>query len=631
VNDAPARRPGGLARLLFLFAVGIGYFAVFEVGFPPASRGRLPVLVLSLALALIAAWNPTRGLIVFAALFPVAGLGDRLLGGTDAFAWPVLLFGGFAAGWTFRFLYDFENSPDPTRVDGSLRALWALWAVAAVYAGLRARTLWAVVHGLGLRAVNIEGLLDVDAIRDAVLSLAALAAGAAFFFILRRAGEAARRTALASATLGIAVSAAVALAARAGMGPGETNAFWRVTGRASGAATDPNALGMLCGLGLVVALSCVASGGRRWIGALAVPISAGLFLSGSRSGIGAAAIGALLLLVLPGLSLRRRAAVLAAVLAVAAAAALLVPRREGSAVERMRRMLDPALTAEDRSSSRTLLWDAAVRMFRREPAAGGGLGAFSWELPNLLAETGRSLPIRDNPGNAYLQSLAETGILGFLLTLGFCLALAREAWLAGGGSEPLARGSGAAGLAFFGALAAGSHWFAPDVSLYFFLLAAVASRTRAAEAPQSRRAARLRVLLVAAYAAAACVALLHTRSPEDAFRYRPGLGFHAKEVGPGGAFWWTQRRFAIRVPAGRSVSLGLAHFTPEGRPVTLTAESAGFSAYERSLQPGEGVRLLLTADGAPRVVRFTLSRAFVPKRLGLSADRRQLGLVAVFP
>jgi hypothetical protein len=270
-------------------------------------------------------------------------------------------------------------------------------------------------------------------------------------------------------------------------------------------------------------------------------------------------------------------------------------------------------------------------MFRREPAAGGGLGAFSWELPNLLSETGRSLPMRDNPGNAYLQSLAETGILGFLLTLGFCLALAREGWLAAGGAGPFSRGSGAAALAFLGALAAGSHWFAPDVALYFFLLAAVASRTRPADAPVSRRAGRLRVLLVAVYAAAAGVALLRTRSPEEAFRYRPGLGFHAKEIGPGGAFWWTERRFAIRVPAGRSVSLGLAHFTPEGRPVTLTAESAGAAAYERVLEPGEGVHLRLSAGAAPRVVRFTLSRAFVPKRLGLSADRRQLGLVAVFP
>ena len=38
--------------------------------------------------------------------------------------------------------------------------------------------------------------------------------------------------------------------------------------------------------------------------------------------------------------------------------------------------------------------------------------------------------------------------------------------------------------------------------------------------------------------------------------------------------------------------LGLAHFTPEGRPVTLTAESDGRTVFERSLAPGDGVRLV---------------------------------------
>jgi O-antigen ligase len=639
VNDAPPRRPGGLARLIALLSVCAGSLAVLEVGFPPAARSRLPVLALSLALALLSAWNPARGLVVFSAVFPLAGLGDRLFGGADAIAWPILLFGGFAAGWTFRFLYDFENAPDPTRLDGTLRALSALWVLAALLSALRARTLWALVHGLGLRAVNVEGLLDPEAIRDALLSLAALGCGAAYFFVLRRAGESGRRAALTAATWGVALSAAAALASRVGIGPGEATAFWRATGRSSGASTDPNALGLLCGLAAVVTLACVAAGnaaqkvaggpGRRALAALIVPVAIGLFLSGSRSGIGLATVGAALLLVLPGIPGRRRAALLAVVLAAVAAAVLIAPRREGNVLERLGRLADPARTVDDRSSSRTVLWDSALRMFRRDPVAGGGLGAFAWELPNLLQESGRTLPMRDNPGNAYLQALAETGILGFVLTLAFCLGLAREGWLAARGAEPLARGAGAASLAFLGALATGSHWFAPDVALYAFLLAAVCARARAA-AP-SPRAARVRVLLVALYAAAALVALLETRSAEEAFRYRPGLGFHAREVGPGGPFWWTERRFAIRLEPGRSMRLGLAHFTPEGKPVTLTAESGGRRVFERVLAPGEGVRLRLSADAAPRVVRFTLSRAFVPKRLGLSADRRQLGLVAVFP
>ena len=323
-------------------------------------------------------------------------------------------------------------------------------------------------------------------------------------------------------------------------------------------------------------------------------------------------------------------------------------------------MMDPALTADDRSSSRTMLWEGAIRMFRHDPAAGGGLGAFSWEMPTLLQESGRSLPMRDNPGNAYLQSLAETGVLGFVVTLLFCLALARRpgspraAWTVApaDGAQPgvapqtarsrsraakrraagIVRGAGAAVLAFLGALATGSHWFAPDVSL-LLLPARGGRRPRPRLAPPSLRASRLRAVLVVIYAVLAAAALLRTRSPEETLsipsRHRlPCEGDRAGRVRSA----WTERRFAIRVPPARSMVLGLAHFTPEGRPVTLTAESDGRKVFERSLAPGDGVRLRLTAGpAAPRVVRFTLSRAFVPKRLGLSGDRRQLGLVAVFP
>src|SRR5262249_11147209 len=192
-----------------------GFFAVFSVGFPPASRDRLPVFVAALTLALLAAWSPNRGLVAFAFLFPLAGAADRALGGTDAVAWPILLFAGFAGGWTFRFLYDFENVPDPSRVDGALRAVLGMWLAAAMLAFLRAGTLWALTRGLRLRAVNVEGLLDADAVRDTVLTFAALAVGAAFFFILRRSGEAVRARALSAAILGCAFSGGLAVLQKA--------------------------------------------------------------------------------------------------------------------------------------------------------------------------------------------------------------------------------------------------------------------------------------------------------------------------------------------------------------------------------------------------------------------------------
>jgi O-antigen ligase len=639
LNGEPARRPGGVARLSALIATGIGFFAVFSLGFPPAARDRLPILLAALALGLLAAWNPARGLTAFSFLFPLSGLGDRAFGGADAIAWPVLLFAGFAAGWTFRFLYDFENTPDPSRVDGALRALSAVWVLATLLAIVRARTLWAMLHGLGLRAVNVEGLLDSAAIRDSVLSLSALACGVGFFFILRRAGAPARLRAIQAALAGCGLSGAAAVAERLGMPPGETSAFWKASGRLSGGAIDPNALGMLSSLALVAAAAWLLGGGRGGGTARARPLllaagaAAGLVLSGSRSGLLVVAVGFLALLFAPGLPGARRLALALAGAAGILVLGLLLSGDKGSLGARIRTFMDPALASEQRASSRPVLWAGAVRLFEKNPVAGAGLGAFAWQLPNLMAERGRALPLRDNPGNAYLQALAESGALGFLLTAAFAVLLAREAAAAlpAWKERPLAAGCGAAALGFLAALLLGSHWYAPDVSLAFFLFAAFVAR-RPAEAAPGRLAPRLTRAAVLVYAAAAVVVGLATLSTDEVFRYRRGIGFHGKEQGAGGAYYWTQRRFAIFLKPGETIRMDLAHYTPEGRPVELTAQADGKVVFEKTFQPGQGVALKLEAPAArARVVRFALSRAFVPRRLGLSADRRELGLVAVFP
>jgi O-antigen ligase len=638
-NGEPARRPGGAPRLAALVATALGFFAFFTLGFPPGARDRLPILLLAVALGLVSAWNPARGLVAFSFLFPLSGIGDRAFGGADAFAWPVLLFAGFAAGWTFRFLYDFENTPDPSRLDGTLRALSAIWVVATIAAIARGRTLWAIQHGLRLRAVNVEGLLDVAAFRDSVLSLSALASGVGFFFILRRSGAPLRERALRAALAGCGLSGACAVAERLGLPPGETSAFWKLTGRFSGGAIDPNALGLLSGLAFVAAVAWLLAAGRRGAPiAVAAGSAAGLVLSGSRSGLLLVAVGLLVLVLAPGLPAARRlrlAVGLAAAAGVLALAALLLQADRGGLARRLAAIMDPGISVQDRASSRPLLWAGAVRLFGKYPIAGAGLGAFSWQLPNLLAEEGRALPLRDNPGSAYLQALAETGAIGFLLVAAFVFLLAREAGaaLSEWRERPLAAGCGAAALGFVVALAFGSHWFAPDVSLAFFLFASCAARPAPATAhPRSAVAARIRRAAVLLYAAAAAFATLATLSPDQAFRYRQGMGFHGKEEGRWGSFYWTERRFAIRLTPGESLRIALAHFTPEGRPVELTAEADGKVVLTKTLAPGQGLPLRLSAGAKqPRVFRFTLSRAFVPRHLGHSADRRELGVVAVFP
>jgi O-antigen ligase len=622
----PARRPGTPARFLLFLAAAAGSAVVLAVGFPPGARDRLPVLLLALALALDAVVRPSRAVRDFAYAFPVAGLLAGIFGSANPVAWPVLLFGGLAAGWTFRFLYDFESVPDPSPLDGPLRALAALWTLAAVLAVVRARTPWALLHGLSGRAVNGEGLSDAAAIRESVMTLAILAAGGGFFFLLRRAGAAARAASLDAALVGIALSATAAVLQAIGLFPQETRSFWRLTGRHSGGATDPNALGILCGAGIVVLLALAISrpDRARWtIGAL-LPLPIGLALSGSRSGFLVAVLGSAAVIALA--SIRGRFRVALALAAFALALGMLLLRDSPGAVGgRVGQLFESALSLDDRTSSRPVLWRAALRLFSESPVEGGGLGSFSWRLPDLVESPGR-LPMRDNPGSVYLQALAETGAVGFAVTLLFVAALARRALARR--RDPGASGSAAAIGALLVAFLVGSHWLAPEVSLLFFLFAAGVAAS--GERPRSALG-RATVALIVVYAVAMLVAAWRTATPMETFRHSNLIGFHQSEMGSGGPFRWTRKRFAIWGRPGSPGQVSLANYSPEGKPIAMTVRADGPVLYRRSVRPGESVNLALWAGGRPRAFLFELDRAFVPKRLTGSEDRRELGLLAVMP
>ena len=626
----PARRPGTPARFLLFLAAATGSAVVLTVGFPPGARDRLPVLLLSLALALDAVFRPSRAARDFCYVFPIAGLLASILGSANPVAWPVELFGGLAVGWTFRFLYDFESVPDPSRLDRPLKALVGLWSLAAILALVAARTLWALVHGLSGRAVNGEGLTDAAAIRESLLTFTILAAGAGFFFLLRRAGGAARADCLRAALVGIAVSASAAILQAIGLFPEEARPFWKLTGRHSGGATDPNALGLLCGVGIVVLLALAISRPDRVrspIGAL-LPLPIGLALSGSRSGFLVAVLGSAGVIALASIRRRFRVALVLAGFVVAVGI-LLLRGSPGAVGGRVGQLFQSALSIDDRTSSRPVLWRAAVKLFTESPVEGGGLGSFSWRLPDLVAGRGAALPMRDNPGSAYLQALAETGVVGVALTLLFVVALAGQALARR--RDPDSGGSAAALLALLIAFLVGSHWLAPEVSLLFFLLAA---QIAAVGERRDKTIARMSLALIAVYAAATLLAASATANPNETFRYSKLIGFHQRESGPGGPFRWTRRRFAIRVQPGAPEELSLANYSPEGKPVVMTIRTSDLVdrvLYRRSVRPGESVKLALWSGGRARAFVFALDRAFVPKRLTGSEDRRELGLLAVLP
>jgi O-antigen ligase len=510
-----------------------------------------------------------------------------------------------------------------------------------VVAIARALTLWAAARRLSGRVVNGEGLSDAVAIKETLFAFAALAGGVAFYLLLRRAGDEARRRALTGALAGGAVSALAAVLQVLGLLPGESRAYWGRLGRLSGGAIDPNSLGICCALLLVVAFSRALQPGRRRALSLGLSLllAAGLALSGSRSGAGMAGLGLLLVLVAPALPARARISAIAALVLVGGAALIaLAAGARGNVGARILQTFDPSLPAEFRFSARPLLWRAAGRLFLEHPAAGAGMGVFAWRFPDLIAAEGRSVGARDNPGSGYVQALAETGAVGFLVTAGAVLSLAAQAFrkwrMPDAGSDGPA--AGVAVAAFLVALAIGSHWLAADVGLVFFLLAARcgddAERSSSGQ-PGVGRAWSGRALAVAvgAYALAATAAILATSDPAETFRYSPRIGFHDLERGPGGAFRWTKQRFALRVsPGDAPLRLGLANFGPSGAPVTLEARSGDHSppAVRRTLRPGGATALWIAPGTSPAVVTFALDRSFVPRRLGVSADRRRLGLLS---
>jgi O-antigen ligase len=621
----PARRPGPGARLLlFLLAAG-GSAVVLAVGFPRGAPDRLPVLLLALALALSAVLRPERALRDFCFLFPLAGLLARALGATDPASWPVLLFGGLALGWTFRFLYDFESLPDASGADSLLRALVAVWALATLVALARAKTWWAVTHGLTGRTVNSAGLPEATAVGESLLTLAILGAGAGFFFLLRRSGPEARSRATSAALTGTAVSAFLAVLQAVRILPEETRPFWKLTGRLSGGATDPNALGLLCGLAIPVLIALVLGPGKaRWALPALCSSAVGIALSGSRSGFLVAVLGGAAAVVLsPGRRRLLAALALAGVVALVLVLGTLTRGSPGDVGERLGDLFRSSLSLEDRASSRPILWRSAWVLFRESPVEGGGLGSFSWRLPDLAGADRVRLALRDNPGSAYLQALAETGIIGLVVTLGLVVAVGMAA-LSGIREAP---GPGAAVLAFLLALVIGSHWLAPEVGFLFFLLAANVVTPRPARSAVGRSG----VVLVALYAVFAVRAVFATADPAETFRYGNRVGFYGRETGHGGNFHWTRRRFALRVPREAPGRISLANYSPEGKPVEVTVSAdEGEILFRRTVPSGGSTSLALWAGGRPRVFRFDLSRSFVPKRLGLS-DRRELGVVAVLP
>lgn len=228
--------------------------------------------------------------------------------------------------------------------------------------------------------------------------------------------------------VGAVISAALGVVLGGVGGSSQVDLAAASSGRLYGAAGDPNILaaGLIPAAVLAAALasSTRSTVVRGWlvfaIGALSVATVA----SESRGGFLAAIVTALAALVF---FRRRRAQVLVLVLLVCGAAGAWL-------------LSSPAawsrLTSFQDGSGRTDIWRVALRVGADQPIIGVGLNNFQEVSYKYVRRPGaiKVYLLVDRPKvahNMYLETYADTGLVGLALFMGFVASCLRAAWLAG--------------------------------------------------------------------------------------------------------------------------------------------------------------------------------------------------------
>ncbi len=257
--------------------------------------------------------------------------------------------------------------------------------------------------------------------------------------------------------------------------------------RLGGRSGDPNFLAA----GIVPAIVLVTGLFRRGrvltnlaLGVAAIALTVGFVATESRGGLVAAAVAIVAALVF----YRRRRAYVVAFVAVLVGVAAAWFSINPHAWERISDF-------DTAGNGRSELWEVAWHMTGDHPVAGVGLNNFTVESARYVDRPGNlefvSL-IVERPHvahNAYLQLLAETGIVGLALFLGVLLGCLRASWRAAGrfrllrddDGEAMARAILVAGIA-----AAASSFFlsnAQDLRLWLLLALGPAALSSASRRP----------------------------------------------------------------------------------------------------------------------------------------------------
>jgi O-antigen ligase len=198
----------------------------------------------------------------------------------------------------------------------------------------------------------------------------------------------------------------------------------------------------------------------------------------SRSGVVGAAIGVIVVLLVlrPFSSAAWR---FAGVMVVIAALGIALALRAGVPTGYF--TLDQATQSADHLGNRSQLWRAAVALWRTSPAVGVGAGNYELDLDEVGLRG-----VRTHANSIYLQSLAETGVVGLTATVGLfavtIVILARSRV-----RRPLVVGALGAAVALASHQVLDDLFFFPKVASAYWLVVGVAIAEVAARRLFERR------------------------------------------------------------------------------------------------------------------------------------------------
>ena len=445
--------------------------------------------------------------------------------------------------------------------------------------------------------------------------------------------------------------------------------LWPHMGRASGTLGDANVFGMIAALWIPGAVLLARTLPHPWpvpVGAAGVALAAlGVFTSGSRTALGALAIGFAALAYYAfrawqrgegstRLTTRRLVMFVVAVVLLGTTA-LTVTRRAliTTVIDRGALELIPGFGDQSVAASlRELLWErfgygpAAVSMIMDHPWAGVGVGSFNTLVNDFsVALNARRLAF-DNAQNWYRHLMAELGVLGSIPWLAWCVILAMMLLArTPADRDRFAIGVLRATLVGFGML---SMLGVPGQSLpvvltlwtfVFWFMAVQGSAVEQTDSRAPRGLSRFWIAALVLVAAHATITFADARGdlrPRNrairfGWEYAQGIGDLERSTDGTPGRRWTERRAITQVPVkGRVLKFvaWLDHPDANDNPVHVKVWADSRLVFEGDLKrPPSIVSLDIPATpGQTHLLLETeVSRVWWPRAYG-QRDPRQLGL-----